>query len=176
MHPEIDVLFSGILEKDPAAIIVMVEGAVCAWTSQVLDRMGKVLGDNIGRIKVVPRMPPEDFIALQSVADVILDTPHFSGGNTTFEAIALGKAIVTLDGAFMRGRVSAGMYRQMELMECVANDLDGYIKVAVKLGADPDFRASIEKSIEEKRGLLFDDPEVVPEFEKFFHWSIGQLG
>ncbi len=76
----------------------------------------------------------------------------------------------------MRGRVSAGMYRQMELMECVANDLDGYIKVAVKLGADPDFRASIEKSIEEKRGLLFDDPEVVPEFEKFFHWSIGQLG
>ena len=175
LHPDIDGVFAGVLAGDSEAVIVIVDGAVGAWTEQALSRVEKTLGDDIGRLKVVPRMSPEDFIALQAAADVILDTPHFSGGNTSFEAFALGKPVVTMDSKFMRGRVTAGMYRQMGLTECVAENLESYVEIALKLGTDSAFRERMERSIAEKRGTLFDDPAAVPEFEKFFRWGIGQL-
>lgn len=176
LHPDIDLIFKGILDTDDKAEIVIVEGAIGAWTQQALARMADSLGQDVDKINVVPRMPPEDFIALQAVADVILDTPHFSGGNTSFEAFALGKPVVTLDSAFMRGRVTAGMYRQMGVMDCVAKSLEGYIEIALKLGNDPEFRQKMESAVRENKDRLFDDPNAVPEFEKFFRWSIGQLG
>ena len=45
---------------------------------------------------------PGTFPGSLASADVILDPLHFSGGNTTFEALAMGTPIVTLPGTFMR--------------------------------------------------------------------------
>jgi predicted O-linked N-acetylglucosamine transferase (SPINDLY family) len=39
--------------------------------------------------------------------DVILDSIGWSGGNTSLQAIELGKPVVTLPGAFMRARFSS---------------------------------------------------------------------
>ena len=105
-HPDIDQLFAGVLRNDDDADIYVVEGAVGHWTEQLRQRWRVTIPDVAARIHVLPRQTPEDFLALQSAADVILDTPHFSGGNTSYEAFALAKPIVTLDSAFMRGRVT----------------------------------------------------------------------
>jgi len=37
------------------------------------------------------------------LADVMLDTPHFSGGNTNYEAFAFGTPVVTLPGHLCAG-------------------------------------------------------------------------
>ena len=78
-HPDIDQLFAGVLRNDDDADIYVVEGAVSHWTEQLRERWRVMIPDVAARIFVLPRQTPEDFLALQSAADVILDTPHFSG-------------------------------------------------------------------------------------------------
>ena len=99
------------------------KGAVPFWTDVLLNRWGNFSDNLTKRIVVIPRQTPEDFLSLQALSDVILDTPHFSGGNTSFDAFHLDKGIITLDGEFMRGRVTSGMYRAMGLADTVATDL-----------------------------------------------------
>ena len=143
------------------------KGDIPNWDSQVRRRWAQTIGDVKERIKFVPRLSPENFIALQSVADVILDTPHFSGGNTTYEALTIGKPIVTLDSAFMRGRVTAGIYRIMEIEDCTAQSLVDYSHIALKLGKNLDYRRSIETKIRERNEGLFERQEVVESVVEF---------
>ncbi|MBT7266115.1 MAG: hypothetical protein HN884_04525, partial [Rhodospirillaceae bacterium] len=154
--------------RDDKAVIAVVEGAVSEWTEQVRARWREIVADVEVRITVVPRQSPEDFIALQNAADVILDTPHFSGGNTSFEAFALAKPVVTYDGALMRGRVTAGMYRAMGITECIAENIEDYIKIALKLGLDERYRIEISERLRISNEILFNGPNVVAEFENFF--------
>ena len=106
-------------------------------------------------------------MALQALCDVILDTPHFSGGNTSFDAFHLDKGIITLDGEFMRGRVTSGMYRAMGLADTVATDLKDYAGKAIKLGRSVDFRLELERQIAENKASLFSNKEFVMEFTEF---------
>ncbi len=167
-HPDLDIIFAEILRRDDRAVIAVVEGAVADWTAQVRARWQENIADVEARIAVVPRQSPEDFIALQNAADIILDTPHFSGGNTSFEAFALSKPVVTHDGEFMRGRVTAGMYRAMGITECIAGNLEDYIEIALKLGLDENYRSEVSTRIRNSSDVLFNDPDVVAEFEAFF--------
>ena len=166
-HPDIDQLFAGVLRNDDDADIYVVEGAVGHWTEQLRERWRVTIPDVAARIYVLPRQTPEDFLALQSAADVILDTPHFSGGNTSYEAFALAKPIVTLDSAFMRGRVTAGLYRLMEITELTASSLEEYVAIAVRLGKERDYNLAFGRRIEERRDILYGRQDVVDGFAEF---------
>jgi len=167
-HPDLDFIFGSILRSDKNSMIMVIEGVVSDWTLQIQRRWGKSIQDVQSRIKIISRQTPEDFIILQNVADVILDTPHFSGGNTSLEAFALAKPIVTLDGEFMRGRVTAGMYRAMGVHSCIAKSIEEYIKIALKLGLDLEFREEISSAIKDSNSVLFNNNVVISEFEDFF--------
>ena len=59
---------------------------------------------------------------------------NFGGGNTSYEALALGIPVVTLPSSFMRGRVTAACYHKMGLSDCVAESAADYVKRAAKFG------------------------------------------
>ncbi|MEE2746683.1 MAG: tetratricopeptide repeat protein [Pseudomonadota bacterium] len=166
-HPDIDKIFSSILSGDDKAIIVVLEGAISYWTELLLERWHDSLGKHIDRVLILPRQSPENFICLLKLADVILDTPHFSGGNTSFEGFALGKAIVTLDSKYMRGRVTAGMYRSMKFADCIATSIEEYSSIALNLGLNLDFRRDIEELVIERNDILFEKSEFITEFVEF---------
>ena len=83
-------------------------------------RLAGVGPDVVGRVRFLRQMPLADFLSLVTLSDVMLDPLHYSGGNTSLEAFALGTPIVTWPGAFMRGRHTHGFYKLMELDDCVA--------------------------------------------------------
>ena len=166
-HPDIDVVFAQIIEQDPNAIILVLQGAVPFWTEVLLKRWGRYSDNLIKRITVIPRQTPEDFLSLQALSDVILDTPHFSGGNTSFDAFYLDKSIITLDSEFMRGRVTSGMYKAMGLADIVATDLEDYVGKATKLGKEIDYRLELETKIASNKVSLFCNKEFIMEFTKF---------
>ena len=166
-HPDIDAVFGQIIEQDPNAIILVLEGAVPFWTDVLLQRWRNYSDNLAKRIIVIPRQTPEDFLALQALCDVILDTPHFSGGNTSFDAFHLDKSIITLDSEFMRGRVTSGMYKAMGLVDIVAKDLRDYVGKATKLGMEVDYRLELESQIAGNKASLFCNKEFVLEFIKF---------
>ena len=120
------------------------------------------------RIEILPRRNKKEIADLMRAADVILDTPHFSGGMTTFEALAAGTPVVTLPGEFMRSRVSFGVYKQMNMMDCVSEDTEGYIEITKRLCLDNNFAKMVRTQITESQLNIFDNRTVIDGHAKFF--------
>src|SRR6185312_13440197 len=57
----------------------------------------------------LPRLSTEVFITAIGQSDIILDTPGWSGGNSTLEGLAHDIPVVTWPGPLMRGRVTAAI-------------------------------------------------------------------
>ena len=119
------------------------------------------------------RQSGADFTRLLGLPCVILDTPHFNGMNTSLEAFSVGTPIVTLPGSLQRGRHTAGMYRRLQIDEAVARDAGDYVRIAVSLGREPDRREALSARIRERSAALFEDVQVVREFERFFREALS---
>ena len=168
VHPDMDDLVAAILRRDPRGIVVFIEGRVRGWSRLLRARWQRALADVQDRIVFAPRMREEDYLNLISLADVMLDTVHFNGMNTSLEAFAVGTPVVTLPAAFQRGRHTQAMYRRMGLGDLVAHDASAYADLAVKLANAADYRQSVRERILGSNAVLYEDPQVVREFERFF--------
>jgi predicted O-linked N-acetylglucosamine transferase (SPINDLY family) len=114
------------------------------------------------------RLEPKNYFSLNQVADVYLDTIGWSGGNTTFEALACGLPVVIMPGDFMRGRHSYAMLKRIEVTETIASSVDEYIDLAIRLGKEADFRREISEKVRERSDVLFQDEEAIRGLEKFY--------
>jgi protein O-GlcNAc transferase len=167
-HPDFYPMLAAILENDPKGILVMVDGQFKNWQAQVkvnVQTYGKGLSK---RLHFVPPQQHEDFLSLIMLADVMLDTPHFSGGNTNYEAFIFGTPVLTLPGEFMRGRVTQALYVKMGITDCVAETADDYVRIAVELGTDKKKKTAIRKKILAASDVLYEEMEAVAEWERFF--------
>ena len=75
-------------------------------------------------VTILPPMSQTDFLQAVGQADIILDTPGWSGGNSTLDCLALDPAIVTLQGDFMRGRHTAAILQRIDAVETIASSVD----------------------------------------------------
>jgi predicted O-linked N-acetylglucosamine transferase (SPINDLY family) len=158
LHPTFDGTLAAILAGDPMAEIALLAGSQPQWTERLTQRLARSLpADALARIRFVPRVAPEDFLALLAAADVILDTTVFCGGNTTLEALAMGTPVVTLPSPYLRGRLTLAMYRRMGFTDLVAKDEADYARIALALGRDRDRRAAAKAAIAERAPVLFAD-------------------
>ena len=128
------------------------------------------------RIVFLPRQSGDAFSRLVSACDVMLDTLHFNGMNTSLEAFAAGTPVVTLPTEFQRGRHTAGMYRRMKIDDAIARDAEDYVRIAVALGRERDRRDALRRQIRERSAVLFEDGHVVREFERFFREALQVRG
>ena len=167
-HPDMDQLIAGILSRDARGRLVVIEGQVGRWTSLMRARWNALMPEVMDRVIFLPRQNSQDYLNLIALADVMLDTVHFNGMNTSLEALSVGTPIVTLPGEFQRGRHTQAMYRKMGLGDCIATDAEHYIELAVRLASDDRYRNRIRREIELRSGAIFEDLQVVREFERFF--------
>ena len=90
-------------------------------------------------------------------ADVLLDSPGWSGCNSTLESLSAALPMVTLEAPMMRGRHTAAILGQLGLERLIARDLDGYVATALGLGADAALRKRIKAEIEARKHWLYGD-------------------
>lgn len=109
-----------------------------------------------------------DYLMINLLSDVYLDTFTWSGGNTTLEAIACNLPIITCPGEFMRGRHSDSFLKMLGVTDTIAKNEAEYIKIAVKLGLDPAWRRSIAEQMSQNHDRLFDDKACVAGLEAFY--------
>lgn len=167
-HPDMDDLIAGILRRDERGKLLMVAGRVEEWTALLKRRWAAFMPDVLNRIIFLPRMNGQDYVNLIAIGDVMLDTVHFNGMNTSLEALAVGTPVVTWPGVFQRGRHTQAMYRKMGVTDCIADCAESYVDLAVRLGTNAQYRSAVRERILERNGALFEDVEVVREFERFF--------
>ncbi len=168
VHPDMDDLIAGILRKDPHGIVVMVEGRAANWTGLLRKRWRETMPELQSRIVFLPRMRGDDYLCLIALADVMLDTVHFNGMNTSLEAFAVGTPVVTMPAAFQRGRHTQAMLRKMGLEALIVADAQAYVDQAVRIANDRGYRNEVSGMIRDRSHVLFEDAAVVREFERFF--------
>jgi len=168
LHPEFDAILAGILHADPDGILVLVEGKYASWSRLVKARICATAPDIADRILILPRQRSIDFINLIAISDVLLDTVHFCGFNTSLEAFAAGTPVVTLPGEFMRSRHTAAFYRKMQIDDCIAASPQDYIDIALRLGTDPEYRADVSNRITHASKVLWREEAVLDDLARVF--------
>ncbi len=168
IHPEFDLLAGEILRRDPRGVVIFFAAHEEHWTRLLQDRLRSSIPDVFHRIAFVPRMPYDEYLAFLRLSDVLLDTVHFCGGTTTYHALALGVPLVTLPGAFARGRGTAAVYRRIGVPDCVAADPQDYVRRAVSIASDRARRDAIGAAFRERIGVLFSNAAAAAEIEAFF--------
>ena len=113
---------------------------------------------------VLPTFPHDDYLRINLACDAMLDTLHWSGGNTSLDALACGLPVVTLPGDFMRGRQSAAMLRLVGAPEMIARDRDDYVRIATRAAGDAAWRKELAARIRDGRAAIFDTREPVEAF------------
>jgi predicted O-linked N-acetylglucosamine transferase (SPINDLY family) len=167
IHPAFDAVLGAILRGDPLGRVVLIEGPCAHWKEFLVARFRRTIPAEAVRIVFLPRMSHDDFLHLQARATVLLDTLHFGGGSTSYEALAFGTPIVTGAGRLLRDRITAGCYRQMGLTEYIAETEEEYVRLALRLGTDAAWRAELRGRIRERKHLLYEDAEAVRQLEGF---------
>jgi CRISPR-associated protein Csy1 len=172
IHPDNDALIAAVLERDPSAIAVMFSSNLPKLARTFEVRLGGALADRGLDIRervlfLKPSLQHADYLRLNQLCDVMLDTLHWSGGNTSLDAFASALPLVTLPGELMRGRQSRAMLRLMNLDELIARNPADYVDKAIELGTDASLRRSVSERIAERRGAIFERDEPIRALEDF---------
>jgi protein O-GlcNAc transferase len=171
-HPDFDALLGGILRGDPRGVLVLSQGMIPQWPQLLLKRFAATLPDLGDRIRFLPALSYADFLNLLASSDVQLDTVPFGGGNTSYDGLTVGTPIVTMPTQLLRGRITSSLYRQMGILDCVAGSPDEYIKIALRLGTDLDYRNAVRESILEAKDELFENSRGIRELEHFLEQAV----
>jgi predicted O-linked N-acetylglucosamine transferase (SPINDLY family) len=104
------------------------------------------------------RLGQSQFVSAIGQCDVFLDSIGWSGCNSALESLANDLPIVTLRGDLMRGRHSAAILKTMGVTDTVADTIDGYVAIAVRLATDADARAALRRRMANNKHKVFRDP------------------
>ena len=165
IHPDNDRLFAQILAANPRAMLVFFGGWHPAPIDRFMQRL-KVTLDAYGipireRTRVLPQVGHDDYLRINMLCDAMIDTLHWSGGNSSLDALACSLPVVTLPGAFMRGRQSAGMLSLLGVPELIAGDHAGYLSIAARLAGDESWRRELAARIGAAQSRLFDVSDAI---------------
>ena len=130
--------------------------------------------DAANHIVILPPMSQTDYLAAVGLADVILDTPGWSGGKSTLDCLAQDPAIVTLPGRFMRGRHTTAILRRIGCEATIARSIDDYIEIAVRLAKDPVWRNEIRRAVAGRKHRAFNDFEYMRGLETFLSNAVSR--
>ena len=113
--------------------------------------------DFAAHVCFVPRLIQEKFFGLLARSHAMLDSPGFSGFNTTMQAIECACPIVAWEGEAMRSRFASAILRQMGLDECVCDDPATFAALAARLCNDKTYADGLRERIVALREPLFGD-------------------
>lgn len=169
LPPAFDGVLAAVLAASGAVLVLFdrspgISRRFVARLSGTLQAQGL---DPADCLRVETARPYADYLALVRQADLVLDSPGFSGGGTSLDALGVGTPVVTFDGEFARGRQTAAMLRQLDLAELIAADDAAYIALATALLADAPRREALRARLQTRAAELFDNADVVPALERF---------
>jgi CRISPR-associated protein Csy1 len=172
IHPDNDALFADLLAANARAMLVLFAGRHPAITDQFMRRLDRRCAERglavRERTRVLPPLQHADYLRVNLACDAMADTLHWSGGNTSLDALACGLPIVTLPGAHMRGRQSAGMLTLLDATETIARDREHYLAIAARMVDDGEWRRGLRDRIVDRQAQLFERRDAIEKLHAAF--------
>jgi predicted O-linked N-acetylglucosamine transferase (SPINDLY family) len=145
-----------------------------------LRKEARARGVDPDRLVFARRVRHEDHLARHRVADLFLDTLPYNAHTTASDALWAGVPVLTCRGNSFAGRVAASLLSAIGLPELVANSLEEYEALALKLAKEPVYLQSIRQKLERNKLIcpLFDSDHFRRHIETAYTtmWNIWQRG
>ena len=164
-----------------------IEGSVL-WLSSArstavdnLRREAQARGVEGSRLVFAPFLAEaEQHLARLSLADLFLDSLPYNAHAGGSDALWAGVPIVTCKGTTFAGRVGASLLIAIGLPDLIAEDLEAYEGLALKLAREPEKLASVKATLSRNRGTepLFDTKRFTRDIEAAYlaMWERHQRG
>ncbi|MFZ4665597.1 MAG: tetratricopeptide repeat protein [Prochlorotrichaceae cyanobacterium] len=172
--PQYDYIYPRIVEQIPNAHFVFLEifNVKAVFLNRLEQEFNKFNLSAQDYCSILPRQSSQDFLQLQGLSDIYLDTLGWSGGNTTLQAITWGLPVVTYPKEFMRSRHSAAILQILGITETIASSEAEYIQIAIELGLNSAWRKSISEKLKNNHDRIFNDLDCVQALEKFLYYAV----
>ena len=110
------------------------------------------------RIRFKNRLPLWEYLDRYHEVDIALDTFPYNGGVTSTDALSRGVPLVSLFGQSFQSRMGLSFLSQLQVEYLSCADQESYIRSAIRLGSDAEFRSEARrKTHSAARGsFLFD--------------------
>ncbi len=168
--PHMDQLVAQIARQLPGCTMAFFASLSPSLNQSFVKRISGVMRehgvDPATTLQMLPSMTYAHFLGTVGAADLVLDTTHFSGGNSSFDTFAVGTPIIAYEGNMMRARQTSAMLRIMNIPELIADSDDAYVATVVALAKDPQRLRETRARIMTSRDALFNDASTVRALEK----------
>ncbi len=166
--PSFDATLAEILAKTGARLVFLNRGTRLTQRFRTrIDRALEARGVPRGAIHIEPTHDRGEFLGGIARADLVLDTPGFSGGATSLDALSTGTPIVAFEGESARARQTSAMLRSLGLDELIASDDAAYVALAVALLSDQARLDSLRRRIRAGAPRLFGDTRTITALQDF---------
>lgn len=182
LHPHNDAVLAHIVENDTNALFVLFAGLERGGTGCVSARLAVALRSVTAQperhLLFLAQRTREEYLRVNLACDVMVDSLHWSGGNTSLDALHSGLPVVTHPGALMRGRQSAAMLRALDCPELIADSPRRLAELAVEVANDRARRNSLGARIQAALPRLTQSDEPLAALDatlrRLLHPSIQQ--
>ncbi len=148
--PEVIKVWSKILKSSPTSRLILKGSDINQNASQHIETFAKegVSQDRVSFYQNLPKI--SEHLELYNSVDIALDTFPYNGVTTTCEALWMGVPVITLLGEQHASRVGASILTNVGLENFIANDIEGYIEMAIKFANKIDLLKKMRKELRKK--------------------------
>jgi protein O-GlcNAc transferase len=135
-----------------------------------LKTEAKKRGIEPNRLIFADKMPVEEHLARQKLADLFLDTFNFNAHTTASDALWVGLPVLTKIGKGFAARVASSLLTSLEVPELITTSEKEYEALALSLAMNPEKLSLIKKKLADKRtsAPLFDTETYTKNLEKAY--------
>jgi protein O-GlcNAc transferase len=138
-------------------LLRQVEGSVLwllsdrATAESNLRREAAARGIDPSRLVFARRVPLQEHLARQRLADLFLDTLPYNAHTTASDALWAGLPVVTCRGQSFAGRVAASLLRAIGMPDLITDDLEAYERLAARLASEPSVLDELRERLRRNR-------------------------
>jgi len=135
-----------------------------------LKTEAKKRGVEPNRLIFADKIPVEEHLARQKLADLFLDTFNVNAHTTASDALWVGLPVLTKIGKGFAARVASSLLTSLEVPELITTSEKEYEALALSLATNPEKLCSIKKKLADKRtsAPLFDTETYTKNLEKAY--------
>lgn len=122
-----------ILDAVPNSYILLLEPQFPNFKSTI----DEILGDRI--IYTSNGKSHDEYMNFLMICDIALCPFPFGGYITSYDCFFVNIPTVTLEGKYLMGRLTSGLYKKMGFTDCIAHSSEEYYSIAMRLVNDVEF-------------------------------------
>ncbi len=167
-HPRFDRLLAEILERDALGSLVLVEPDRPHLKKLLVERWRRFHPVVAERAIWLRRMPLDRFLRVLQLCDALLVPTQFGAGRSALDSLGVGAPLATLEGPYLKSRITSAAYREIGLPDLIATTEEAYVDLALRLANDREWQAAMRSEVRLRSENLFENERAVREFNEFF--------